>query len=296
MKKRNVVFLLLLFLFANFFTLAQSNGFLKTDNGLQYKIITDSTGISVGLGSVVYVNMIYTNEKDTFESAKANMGNPIPIRLPDTIEFKGSLEEGLALLSVGDSAAFLVSTDSLYKNIFRLSKPKEIRNGSITTFYIKVTNSISKDSVKILEKKMQKDRVEAEIKSKQQFQLDSIILTEYFQKNKIKAKRTLDGVYYVHTKTEKGNLLEPGDTVKTTYTGKFLDGTAFDSNIGNEPFVVVVGYDDVIKGWHSGLLAMKKGEKATIYIPSLFAYGEWGGGEGIIPPNTILVFDIEVLK
>lgn len=277
------------------FVMQSCKEYKTTDNGLQYKIIVDSAGSPVELGGVAYVNMRYTNEKDTFESVIANMGMPIPIRVPDSIIFKASLEEGLALLSVGDSASFLVSTDSLYKNIFRAPKPAEIKDGSMTTFFIKVVKAISKDSVKILENKMREDRMAADMKNQVQFQMDTVTIADYCKKKNIKAKRTPDGVYYVITKAVEGITLQPGDTAKTFYSGRLLDGTSFDSNVGNEPFSVVVGFDQVIRGWHSGLMAMKKGEKATLFIPSALGYGDRGAG-GTIPPNAILVFDIEVVK
>lgn len=277
------------------FLLQSCKEYKTTDNGLQYKIIFDSAGTPTELGGLSYVHMVYTNEKDTFESIKANMGMPIPIRLPDSLIFKASLEEGLSLLSVGDSASFIVSTDSLYKNIFRAPKPKEIKDGSMTTFYIKVVKALSKDSVRSLENKMKEERLASEVKNQMQLQMDTVAIADYCKQNKIKAKRTPDGVYYVIKKAAEGITLMPGDTAKAFYTGKLLDGAQFDSNVGGEPFSVVVGYDQVIRGWHSGLMAMKKGEKATLYIPSALGYGERGAG-GSIPPNSILVFDIEVLK
>jgi FKBP-type peptidyl-prolyl cis-trans isomerase FkpA len=285
----------ILFAAAFAFVLQSCKDYKTTDNGLQYKIIVDSAGPVIELGGVAYVNMLYKNEKDTFDSKKANMGQPIPIRLPDSIIFKASLEEGLALLSKGDSASFIVSTDSLYKNIFHEPIPKEIKPGSMTTFYIKVLKVLTKDSVKALENKMKEDRMAAEVRNQMQMQQDTLAIIEFLKKSNLKAKRTPDGVYYVIKKSATGITLQPGDTAKTFYTGKLMDGSQFDSNVGKEPFSVVVGYDQVIRGWHSGLMAMKKGEKATLYIPSSLGYGDRGAGSSI-PPNAVLVFDIEVVK
>jgi FKBP-type peptidyl-prolyl cis-trans isomerase FkpA len=285
----------ILFAAAFAFVLQSCKDYKTTDNGLQYKIIVDSAGPVIELGGVAYVNMLYKNEKDTFDSKKANMGQPIPIRLPDSITFKASLEEGLALLSKGDSASFIVSTDSLYKNIFHEPIPKEMKPGSMTTFYIKVLKVLTKDSVKALENKMKEDRVAAEMRNQMQIQQDTLAIIDFLKKGNIKAKRTPDGVYYVIKKSAPGITLQPGDTAKTFYTGKLMNGSQFDSNVGKEPFPVVVGYDQVIRGWHSGLMAMKKGEKATLYIPSSLGYGDRGAGSSI-PPNAVLVFDIEVVK
>jgi FKBP-type peptidyl-prolyl cis-trans isomerase len=91
---------------------------------------------------------------------------------------------------------------------------------------------------------------------------------------------------------KQGINLIKGDSVKVNYVGRLLDGTEFDRSKG-EPFTLALGYGQVIPGWEDALLHMKKGEKAIVYIPSTLAYGE-RGNRGI-PPNSILVFEIEVL-
>jgi FKBP-type peptidyl-prolyl cis-trans isomerase FkpA len=281
---------------AAFTVLLQSCGEYKTtDNGLKYKIIVDSAGPTIQFGGLAIVDMRYANERDTFSSMKMNMGRPISIRLPDSITFKASLEEGLTLLSKGDSASFIVSTDSLYKNIFHEALPKEIKPGGQTTFFLRVINVLTPDSVKVLEEKRKEQMMAAQIQRQMQFQQDTLAILEYCKKNRIKPQRTPDGVYYTIKKAAEGITIQPGDTAKTFYTGKLMDGTVFDSNIGKEPFPVMVGMGQVIRGWDSGLMALKRGEKATLLIPSSLGYGERGAG-GSIPPNAILIFDVEILK
>ncbi len=277
------------------FLLQSCGGYKTSDSGLKYQIFVDSTGPNAELGGLAFVNMRYTNEKDTFESAKANMGQPIPIRLPDSITYKASLEEGLSMLSKGDSASFIISTDSLYKNIFHEPLPKEIKPGGTTTFFIRVVNVITKDSVKIMENKRKEQMMAAQMQRQLQAQMDTVAILDYCKRNKINPKRTPDGVYYTIKKSVEGITIQPGDTAKTIYTGKLLDGTVFDSNVGKEPFPVVVGMGQVIRGWDSGLMALKRGEKATLLIPSMLGYGERGAG-GAIPPNAVLIFDVEILK
>ncbi len=268
----------------------------KSDDGIQYKIIVDSAGPVLELGGVAYINMTYYNEKDTFDSKKVNNGLPFPIRIPDSITDKSSLEKGLRYLSKGDSASFIISTDSLYKNVPKDQMPKEIKAGSMTTFFIRVVNVLTKDSVMKLENKMKNDRLAADMQRQVQVQMDTVAILDYCKINKLKPRRTADGVYYVIKKAVSGGItIQPGDTVNAMYTGKLLNGTTFDSNAGKAPFTLVVGMGQVIRGWDSGLMALKKGEKATLLIPSILGYGERGAG-GSIPPNAILLFDIEVLK
>jgi peptidyl-prolyl cis-trans isomerase A (cyclophilin A) len=150
-----------------------------------------------------------------------------------------------------------------------------------------------------VEEEMAKSRraeSDAAEEKKLQHAKDSITIVQYLKTNKHKGKRTGEGVYYVIRKSSKGKKFIAGDTVTTHYTGKFLDGTKFDSSYDrNQPFTFVVGVGQVIQGWDEGFMMLKKGEKATLYIPSGMAYGERGAGASI-PPNAILIFDVEILK
>lgn len=84
------------------------------------------------------------------------------------------------------------------------------------------------------------------------------------------------------------------DVVKVHYTGKLLDGKTFDSSVDRgEP--VTFPLDGVIKGWTEGLQKMKVGGKAKLVIPADLAYGPEGAGK-TIPPNSTLVFDVELIE
>jgi peptidyl-prolyl cis-trans isomerase B (cyclophilin B) len=105
---------------------------------------------------------------------------------------------------------------------------------------------------------------------------------------------TASGLKY--TIVKKGNGVKPksGQTIKVHYTGKLLDGKVFDSSVTRgEPFSFAVGTGQVIKGWDEGLLLMSKGEKRILIIPPQLGYG--ANGAGPIPPNSTLIFEVELL-
>lgn len=91
-------------------------------------------------------------------------------------------------------------------------------------------------------------------------------------------------------------VTKKGDTLEMHYTGTLLNGTKFDSSVDRgTPFTFTLGAGQVIKGWDEGLLGMKVGEKRKLTIPADMAYGSQGAGD-IIPPNSTLIFETELLS
>jgi len=117
---------------------------------------------------------------------------------------------------------------------------------------------------------------------------------KFLAENKVKegVQTTASGLQYKVVTMGDGAKPVATDTVKVHYRGTLLDGTEFDSSYArNEP--ISFGLNRVIAGWTEGVALMPIGSKFMFFIPPELAYGAGGGGP--IPPNSTLIFEVELL-
>jgi peptidylprolyl isomerase len=106
---------------------------------------------------------------------------------------------------------------------------------------------------------------------------------------------TASGLKYVETTVGTGAVPTKGQTVEVHYTGTLENGKKFDSSRDrNQTFKFQIGEGQVIKGWDEGLSTMKVGGRRQLIIPAELGYGSRGAG-GVIPPNAVLLFDVELV-
>ncbi len=113
-----------------------------------------------------------------------------------------------------------------------------------------------------------------------------------------KLKSASSGLKYAVLTEGKGGEAKAGQRVEVHYTGWLQsDGTKFDSSVDrNEPFTFSLGAGEVIKGWDEGVQGMKEGEKRQLVVPAPLGYGDAAAPGGKIPPNSTLIFEVELLK
>jgi len=105
-----------------------------------------------------------------------------------------------------------------------------------------------------------------------------------------------DSLQYQVITEGTGQQAKSGDTVKVHYIGTFMDGKEFDSSRkeGREPLQFTLGQPGMIQGFADAVELMKIGSHWKVFIPPKLGYGEMGRGN--IPPNSLLIFDIELME
>ncbi len=110
------------------------------------------------------------------------------------------------------------------------------------------------------------------------------------------ALSTKSGLQFIEIQEGTGVSPATGNKVTVHYTGYLMNGKKFDSSVDrNQPFTFVIGYGQVIKGWDEGVASMKVGGKRKLIIPSDLGYGKRGAG-AVIPPDSELIFDVELIN
>ncbi|MCW3122414.1 MAG: hypothetical protein JWQ38_1906 [Flavipsychrobacter sp.] len=266
-------------------------GFKMLPSGLSYKIIQHGTGTKKPMATdhiemFIHVHVPVPGGDSTIFDSRKMFSATKPVSFAITPpKFKGDPIEGFMMMVAGDSAVFTLPIDSMKKA------------GNQLLPWMTDDMKIEYDVVMVSVKTDAEEKKDNEERAAKQISIDDKILQEYFTKHGIKPLKTASGLYYTLANPGTGDKVKFGQKVSVNYTGKFMDGKPFDSNTDSnfhhlQSFDVEVGKGRVIKGWDEGLMLLKKGAKATFYIPSNLAYG--AQERNPIPANSILVFDVEI--
>ena len=107
---------------------------------------------------------------------------------------------------------------------------------------------------------------------------------------------TESGIKYKISKKGTGDNAKTNDLLSVHYSLQLIDGSEIDSSFTRgAPIEFTCGVGEVIKGWDEAMQLLNKGSKARLVIPSELGYGSMGAGNGAIPPNATLIFDVELV-
>jgi len=268
-----------------------STNYEKTPSGLAYKIYKGDEKRKLKAGDIVKINgIIKIAGRDT---VLFSTDGRIPEYLPVDTSSRQShdFNEVLKLCSVGDSFVVIAQVDTLVKR--GQAQYNEIfKRGDQIVTSIKILKAITSQEEQATDQKaeMEKEKIReiAEIEA-------------HLKKNNIKATKTENGVFVETLSPGTGEKVVVGKQVTVNYTGSLLkNGKTFDSTTDTafhhvEPFSMMVGAGQAIRGWDEGLQALSKGGKANLYIPALLGYGP-PGAPPAIPPYAALKFLVEVVN
>ncbi|MEQ8303265.1 MAG: FKBP-type peptidyl-prolyl cis-trans isomerase [Cyclobacteriaceae bacterium] len=131
-----------------------------------------------------------------------------------------------------------------------------------------------------------------DLTDKNQLAIDQQLIEDYISTNNLGPTQEVNGITYIVEKEGNGDTPCLENEVTVIYKGRLMsDGSVFDlNNVG-----VTFALKDLILGWQLSFPSFSKGTKATIYIPSVYAYGKIGFSPRI-PPNANLIFEIEMVN
>ncbi len=236
-------------------------GFETTDSGLQYAILEEGDGEQPDDGQVVAVHYTGWLEDGTSFDSSVDRGQPISFALGRRMVIPG-WDEGIALLKVGDKARLVIPSDLAYGEAGRPGIPPN----STLVFDVELV-SVS----------------EGAPEAPTEIDPDDYVVSD-------------TGLQYFDMVVGDGPELEEGQVATMHFSVWLEDGTFIDSSLNsNQPIQMLVGGGQNIPGWEEGLLGMRVDGKRQVIIPSELAFGEAGAGGGIIPPNAVLILELEVL-
>ena len=250
-------------------------------------------------GKVLGVYMEFRTGRDSvLMSSRRVQPTPQPVLLP-TQPVRGGLEEALGLLLPGDSAVFRFPADTVFAKTFQQPVPPFLKKaGNTLTVLASARELLTTEEMTARRQLEQAENVRrGKLLAAAQTTKDVAIIQAYLKKNKLVAKKTVGGTYYIVTRPGKGLPPKKGQTVRVLYRGTLLTtGKEFDSSArhGNEPIAFPLGQGQVIPGWDQGIALLPKGSKAVLLIPSPLAYGPRAMGSDI-PANSVLRFEVELV-
>jgi FKBP-type peptidyl-prolyl cis-trans isomerase FkpA len=310
----NIVFLILAVFVLDKYT------YNKTSTGLRYKGIRyGMTVIEPKEGQLIVVDLVCKTGTSKKDKEILNTRQSMPLIMPYTDKLKnakdGGFNEAVGLLTYKDRILFKIPASKAFEDNFdAMAEQYQLKKDTILFFDLELTKILDPEEypqwigqkmieLYVLNSEEGKNMLKQELE-----QIDNHINdnSEYKSAN---IQKTELGSRYIVEDEGTGLYATEDKIVTVQYTGMTINGKVFDTSSEKiarqidkynpdrkyEPFKFKVGRGQVIKGWDELMPLLRQGAKVKIFIPSVLAYGNRAVNEDI-PANSILIFDIEVLK
>lgn len=282
MKHRNY-FILLLF---SFLMPALLGAQAISEHGYRYTIHrkTGNTPPKRGETAKIFVDVF---AGDSLLQSSRKTGGPYRYELPAPnvrMEHYPPMFDAALLMGVGDSLTIWQPVDTFMRRFL----PQAVQHIKEIRFELAMREVISAE---IMEKENQEL---ANYLQNLQSKIQSVTRELTLGNLDAQCKKGEGGLKVLIEREGTGNALRRGEPLSVHYIGMLTDGTAFDNSFERkEPLAFPVGVGQMISGFDEGLMLLRHGSRAYIYIPYTLAYGE--NGQGPVPPMADLVFYVEVL-
>jgi FKBP-type peptidyl-prolyl cis-trans isomerase FkpA len=301
-NKKSLLALVVVLLGATTMSSCQKTKVTEKD-GIEYTYIKEGSEKAPN-GHFLLYNLQITNGSDSVIYTTAGQPMPGYLMANDSMPATNGMDEIFLHLRKGDSIVF----QSTAKTIFGQNVPPFLKEDETVKVNLGAFEVMDETAIQAyFEKMMSAEDSKKSERAVEMLAQEAGIIEAYAAEKGLTVQKTANGLYYAIETEGTGEATTPGTTMYVNYAGYLLDGTLFDTsypeiakanNMFNEgreygPLPVNVGMGQVIPGWDEGLMLLKNGSKAKFLIPSPLGYGEAGAG-GMIGPNSILVFDVEV--
>lgn len=261
-----------------------------TSTGIYIVEKQSGNGRLIQKGDMVKVDFMVSNVEGQKVFSTIDRGQPITFEYGQPFDTKG-FDEAISTMKKGSKALVVVPSSMAFGDQGR---------GDLLPPYSTIVYNIEVKDI-MTKAQYEKEKADQDAKRKAEAKAAEVkepqTIQKYLKDNKITAKPTASGLYYIEKVKGKGAKASNGKKVSVHYTGKLMDGTVFDTSLDKKPLKPIeftLGAGEVIPGWDEGIALMNEGGKATFIIPSKLAYGASANGK--IGAYSPLVFDVELVK
>jgi len=257
---------------------------------------TPGAGRAIVKGDFVKINLTVSSIEGEKIFSTLDKNRPITFEFGKPFDTKG-LDEAIAQMKKGTKSTIVVPSSMGFGE----KGKKDMTGKDIVSPYSPVVYDVEVLDLKTKaenEKATKEEEANAKKLAAEAMAKEPTLIAQYVKDNKITAKPTASGLYYIEKVKGNGAKAVAGKKVKVQYRGKLFNGKVFDSSLDKKPatpYEFTLGQGQVIPGWDEGIALMNAGGKAMLIIPSKLAYGERGAGSDI-PAYSPLVFDVELVS
>ncbi len=269
-------------------------GFTELESGYAYKFVDNPEGRSAEQGDFMMIDLksVYGEDSLLIERFAEDGFGLDPLR--GTPE---NLKEILALCQEGDSVHVKMSLMD-YARLTRMPVSRSMDTTKSVVMQMRIVEVDNEASI-------------IERRKLAQMAKDKEIIQNYLAEKGLEGEESPDGIFHVVVEEGKGPKPVNGQRVAVNYVLRLTDGTLIDTSYEEvaraegqfdqrrmpyRPYEFLVGNDNVVQGWHLGIPLVNEGGKGTLLLPSSLGYASNVRPGDPIPPNAVLVFDVEVVE